>query len=150
MTAFQQAVFSKAGEGRAAFGRHMIRLTAAKTGGAFGCFQSEVPPGEGPSPHVNQAEGEFLHVVTGDFAFWCEGARVDLSKGGVIVIPRGKIHRFQNIGTTTGHLPVVMTPGGFEGFFPAVQAAGEVPIKCIEKIAAAHHLRFVFDAAAAA
>lgn len=152
MPPFEQAAFSPAGAGRDAFafGRHKIRISAEMTGGALGCFDAEVPPGEGPPPHIHDKEDEFFHVIEGDFAFWCEGARVDLCKGGVIAIPRGKVHRFQNVGTTTGHLLIVVTPGGFEGFFPAVEAAGDVPMPRILEIAAAHNLRFVLDAAEAA
>lgn len=152
MTPFTQAAFSPTGTGdiAMAFGRHTIRIAAEQTGGNLGCFEVEVPAGEGPPFHIHEKEEEFFRVLDGTFAFWCNGAKVELSAGGVICVPRGAVHRFQNIGQTTGHLMVVMTPGGFEGFFPAV-AREEAPSDArIGQIAEQFNLRFVFDAAEAA
>lgn len=149
MTQFDTAAFSPAGAGSdaMAFGRHTIRITADQTGGRLGCFECEVPPGEGPPMHVHEKEEEFFRVLDGTFAFWCNGTRVELGAGGLLVVPRGAVHRFQNVGATVGHLMVVMTPGGFEGFFPAVAAAKATTPDEIGLIAARHNLRFVMEAA---
>ena len=152
MTPFTQAAFSTsdAGTEALAFGRHIIRITADQTGGSLGCFEAEVPAGEGPPFHVHEKEEEFFRVIDGTFAFWCNGARVDLDAGSVICVPRGAVHRFQNIGQTTGRLMVVMTPGGFEGFFPAVAREPGTSPERICQIGEQFNIRFVFDAAAAA
>jgi mannose-6-phosphate isomerase-like protein (cupin superfamily) len=152
MTAFETAAFSQSGAGveALAFGRHIIRISADQTGGSLGCFEAEVPAGEGPPFHVHEKEEEFFRVLAGDFAFWCNGTRVDLSEGGVICVPRGSVHRFQNIGTSLGRLMVVMTPGGFEGFFPAVAARTEPTVDEICQIGKRFNIRFEFDAAEAA
>lgn len=152
MTTFDQAVFSTAGAGEEAlaFGRHFIRITADQTGGSLGCFESEVPAGDGPPLHVHEKEEEFFRVLEGRFAFWCNGARVELTEGGVICVPRGAEHRFQNIGSTMGRLMVVMTPGGFEGFFPAVAREPGASLDRICQIGAQFNLRFILDAAVAA
>lgn len=152
MTTFEQAAFSSAGAGTEAlaFGRHIIRISAEQTGGSLGCFESEVPPGDGPPPHAHEKEEEFFRVLDGRFAFWCDDARVELTEGGVICVPRGAVHRFQNIGASMGRLMVVMTPGGFEGFFPAVAAEPSASMDRICQIGAQFNLRFVFDAAVAA
>lgn len=152
MNGFTRAAFSAPGAGTIAdaFGRHIIRITADQTGGALGLFEAEVPAGEGPPPHIHEAEEEFFRVLEGQFAFWCAGDRVDLTTGGTIAIPRGKVHRFQNIGTSLGRLMVVMTPGGFEGFFPAVAAERPEGPEAVAAIAARFHLRFVPEALGAA
>jgi mannose-6-phosphate isomerase-like protein (cupin superfamily) len=152
MTPFDQAAFSTANAGQEAlaFGRHIIRITADQTGGNLGCFESEVPPGDGPPPHVHEKEEEFFRVIEGRFAFWCNDAKVELTEGGVICVPRGSVHRFQNIGQSMGRLMVVMTPGGFEGFFPAVASEPGASMDRICQIAAQFNLRFVMDAAVAA
>jgi mannose-6-phosphate isomerase-like protein (cupin superfamily) len=152
MTTFDKAAFSHSGAGSEAlaFGRHIVRITAEQTGGNLGCFEAEVPPGEGPPFHVHEKEDEFFRVLEGRFAFICDGTRVDLAEGGVICLPRGSVHRFQNIGQSTGRLMVVMTPGGFEGFFPAVASEPGASMDRIGQIAAQFNLRFVFDAAEAA
>jgi mannose-6-phosphate isomerase-like protein (cupin superfamily) len=149
MTSFIQAAFSPAGTGidAIAFGRHTIRIAAEQTGGNLGCFEAEVPAGDGPPLHVHEKEDEFFRILDGDFAFWCNGTRVDLTAGGVICVPRGAVHRFQNIGQTTGHLMVVMTPGGFEGFFPAVAREIMPSAERICQIGEQFNLRFVFESA---
>lgn len=152
MTTFDQAAFSTANAGQEAlaFGRHIIRITAEQTGGSLGCFESEVPAGDGPPLHVHEKEEEFFRVLEGRFVFWCNGARVELTEGGVICVPRGAEHRFQNIGSSMGRLMVVMTPGGFEGFFPAVAREPGASLDRICQIGEQFNLRFIFDAAAAA
>ena len=152
MTTFDKAAFSKADAGveAIAFGRHIIRIAAETTGGSLGCFESEVPAGEGPPPHVHENEEEFFRVLEGRFAFWCNGDRVVLTEGGVICIPRGSVHHFQNIGHSMGRLMVVVTPGGFEGFFPAVADEPGASPERISQIGERFNLRFVFDAADAA
>lgn len=152
MTSFDKAAFSLSGSGAEAFafGRHIIRITADQTGGRLGCFEAEVPPGEGPPFHVHEREEEFFRILEGCFAFWCNGDRVDLTEGGIICVPRGAVHRFQNIGHSTGRMMVVMTPGGFEGFFPALAAAADPSPEKICQIAARFNLRFVLDPAKAA
>jgi mannose-6-phosphate isomerase-like protein (cupin superfamily) len=145
MQTFDQAIFSEPGAGTLAtgFGPHLIRISAKQTGGRLGVFEAEVPAGEGPPPHVHDREEEFFRVLEGRFAFWCNGTRVELEAGGVIVVPRGAVHRFQNVGHTTGRLMVVMTPGGFEGFFPAVEAEQPKTPEQIDALAARFNLRFV-------
>ncbi|MEZ5796373.1 MAG: cupin domain-containing protein [Paracoccaceae bacterium] len=152
MTPFDQAAFSVSGAGTEAlaFGRHIIRIAAEQTGGRLGCFESEVPAGEGTPFHVHEKEDEFFQILDGHFAFWCKDARVELTTGGVICVPRGAVHRFENIGPGTGRMLVVVTPGGFEGFFPAVAARTEPSVDEICQIGERFNLRFVFDAAVAA
>jgi mannose-6-phosphate isomerase-like protein (cupin superfamily) len=145
MQTFDHAAYSLPGAGAPAhaFGANLIRIAAVQTGGRLGVFEADVPPGEGPPPHVHDREDEFFRILEGSFAFWCDGQRVDLGAGGMIVVPRGAVHRFQNIGETMGRLMVVMTPGGFEGFFPAVEAEGPRTPQEIERLAARFGLRFV-------
>lgn len=152
MTTFDKAAYSYADAGAVAdaFGRHIIRITAAQTGGRLGCFEAEVPAGEGPPPHVHEAEDEFFRVLSGRFGFWCNDDYVELGADGTICVPRGSVHRFRNIGREEGRLMVVMTPGGFEGFFPAVAAERPVTPAEIDRIAARFHLRFVLEAQMAA
>lgn len=153
MKPFDMAAFSPAGTGTIAdaFGtRHIIRITADQTGGSLGVFDVEVPPGEGPPPHVHEAEEEFFRVLSGRFAFWCNGTRVELDEGGVIVVPRGAVHTFRNIGTTPGRFMTLVTPGGFEGLFAAVAAAQPEAPEEIAALSARFHLRLVMDHSAPA
>jgi len=128
----------------------MIRISAEETGGRLGVFEAEVPAGEGPPPHIHENEEEFFRVLDGHFAFWCNGARVELEAGGLIVVPRGAVHWFQNVGDAPGRLMVMMTPGGFEGFFSAVETEAPATPAAIDALAARFSLRFVPPLAQAA
>lgn len=145
MTSFDNAVFSAPGAGNLAqgFGPHLIRISAEQTGGRLGAFEVEVPAGEGPPLHIHDREDEFFRVLEGRFAFWCNGQRVELETDGMLVVPRGAVHRFQNVGDTAGRLMCIMTPGGFEGFFAAVEEEKPASPAAIDDLAARFNLRFV-------
>lgn len=145
MNLFSNAVFSAPGAGKLAlgFGPHMIRIASDETGGRLGAFEAEVPAGEGPPPHIHDKEDEFFRVLEGHFAFWCNGECVELEADGMLMIPRGAVHRFQNVGSTTGRLMCIMTPGGFEGFFAAVEEEKPASPAAIDNLAARFNLRFV-------
>jgi len=151
MTSFEQAAISPAGEGKLArgFGPHLIRIPSEATGGRLGAFESCIPAGEGPPMHVHEREDEFFRVLDGCFAFWCNGTRVELEAGGLIVVPRGAVHRFQNIGDSAGRVMTIVTPGGFEGFFGAVEVEDPQTPQAIDSLAARFNLRFVPALAAA-
>ena len=152
MKTFTHPAISTSDDGRLAmaFGKHIIRIWAEDTGGSFGMLEAIVPPGEGPPLHVHEREDEFFRVMSGRFGFWCADEYVELGQGGCIVLPRGIAHRFQNIGSTEGHLMVMVTPGGFEGFFPAVElGCPETPAE-VDTIAAEFGLRFLVEEAALA
>ena len=47
------------------------RLPSAATGGALGVTELRVPPGAETPLHLHRNEDEILHVLEGDFRFWC-------------------------------------------------------------------------------
>jgi mannose-6-phosphate isomerase-like protein (cupin superfamily) len=145
MTYFTKPVVSgpEAGQAVNAFGPHLIRMTAAETGDTFGLLEAEIPAGEGPPLHVHEREEEFFRVLSGTFLFVCDGAETVLSEGGCILLPRGIPHRFQNVGETSGRIMVIVTPGGFEGFFGAVEAARPENPSAMASVAAEYGLRFL-------
>jgi len=147
MMTFPYAAVSPPGHGTSAtaFGRHVIRMMAANTGGALGMLEAIVPPGEGPPLHVHEREDEFFRVLSGCFGFWCAGDYVELAEGGCIALPRGVPHRFRNIGETEGCLMVVVTPGGFEAFFPIIELCKPETHEQIASIAMDFGLTFLAD-----
>lgn len=144
MTTFAHPAVSPCHDGTVAlaFGKHIIRIFAEDTGGSCGMLEAVVPVGEGTPLHVHAHEDEFFRVLAGRFGFWCMEEYVELTEGGCIVLPRGLPHRFQNIGETEGLLMVVVTPGGFEGFFLAV--AHEQPQSPAETAALAARFGLTF------
>ncbi|WFU50276.1 cupin domain-containing protein [Sinorhizobium terangae] len=147
MKTFTYAAVSPPGHGTpaAAFGKHVIRMMASNTGGALGMLEAIVPPGEGPPLHVHEREDEFFRVLSGCFGFWCAGDYVELAEGGCIALPRGVPHRFRNIGETEGCLMVVVTPGGFENFFPIIELCKPETPEQIASVAMDFGLTFLPD-----
>lgn len=145
MSKFSRAAVSPDGHGTPAmaFGKHVVRMMAANTGGTFGMFEAVVAPGEGPPLHVHEREDEFFRVLKGHFGFWCAGDYLELTAGGCIALPRGIPHRFENIGGEEGALMVVVTPGGFESFFPMIELCKPETPEQVAAVAAEFGLTFV-------
>lgn len=147
MKTFTFAAVSPPGHGTPAlaFGKHVIRMMAANTGGSFGMLEAIVPPGEGSPLHVHEREDEFFRVLSGQFGFWCAGDYVELAEGGCIALPRGVPHRFRNVGETEGRLMVVVTPGGFENFFSIIELCKPETPEQIASVAMDFGLTFLPD-----
>jgi quercetin dioxygenase-like cupin family protein len=107
-----------------------FKATAEQTGGSATVVEVLAAPGGGPPPHVHANEDEMWFVLEGEFEI-LKGDETFLAREGAFAfVPRGTVHRFQNVLDTPGRVLIMFTPGGFEGFFfeaglPAVD--GEVP-----------------------
>lgn len=97
--------------------RVRIVLDAAATGGALGIIEAEVLPGGGPPPHVHTREDETFHVLEGQIEFTVDGERHTVRAGGTAFAPRGIPHAYRNESAGKARMLVMLTPGGFEGFF---------------------------------
>lgn len=94
---------------------------------------------------MHQDADETFVVLSGDVEFWRDGARFLCTPGQTAFIPRGQPHTFRVVSDSPSRHLVIMTPGGFEGFF-AEMAAGQFAIPddmaAIEACAARYHLSF--------
>lgn len=102
-------------------------LAAEDTGGAMSIVDSTSPVGSGPPRHIHHAEDEAFVILTGACRVWLEGEERELLAGESAFIPRGKEHTFKVIGNEPCRHLVILTPGGFEGFF-ADMVAGQFAI----------------------
>ncbi|WP_457090464.1 cupin domain-containing protein [Microvirga sp. P5_D2] len=81
----------------------------------------EIVPPNGAAPlHRHSREDEICYVIEGTFRIWRGDEVIDVSPGGVALLPRGQVHTFKNIGTGLGRLLTVILPAGFEQFFAVV------------------------------
>lgn len=84
--------------------------------------------------------------LTGEIGFWLDGKIQVCGAGSSVFIPRGTPHTFLVLSNTSSRHLVIMTPGGFEGFFVEM-AAGQFAIPAdmpqIEESAARFNLSFV-------
>ncbi|MGI3901580.1 MAG: cupin domain-containing protein [Janthinobacterium lividum] len=118
-------------------------MTAEQTGGRLGLLEVTVPAGEGTPLHRHEREDEFFQVLAGRVAFSCGEDHVELMEGGSIFLPRGIPHRFSNLGDDPARLLVIVTPGGFEGFFGAVADQRVSGPKELAGLAATYGLTFL-------
>lgn len=98
-------------------------LKTADTQGAMAIVDSTTEPGMGPPLHVHDAEDETFVVLSGEVEFMLDGTRFRRSAGGTAFIPRGAEHTFRVTSDTPSRHLVILTPGGFEGFFYDMAAA---------------------------
>jgi quercetin dioxygenase-like cupin family protein len=94
-----------------------FKATAAQTGGSLTALVIDCPPGSGPPPHVHANEDESFYVLEGEFGILHGEDTFRATKGAFAFVPRGTLHRFQNIGDTDGRILIMFTPGGMDGFF---------------------------------
>ena len=92
-------------------------LTPEDSGGAMSIVDSLSPVGSGPPRHIHHKEDETFVMITGTCKVWIEGVETIAGPGESVFIPRGKEHTFQVIGDEPSRHLVILTPGGFEGFF---------------------------------
>jgi len=89
-----------------------FRLEGVATAGAVAMFEFDVPAGArvpiGPS---HDAYDETLFGLTGTLAFTLEGTRYDVGPGDTLFIPRGAVHRFDNLSGVDATMLAVVTPG---------------------------------------
>ena len=107
--------------------RYKTILAASDTGGAMSVVDTESPAGSGPPRHVHEREDETFVVLTGTCEFWLEGERFIRRAGETAFIPRGREHTFRVVGDAPSRHLLILTPGGFEGFF-ADMARGQYRI----------------------
>ncbi|OWV87579.1 cupin [Rhizobium sp. R635] len=120
-------------------------LASAATGGAVSIVDSLSPVGSGPPRHIHEREDETFVLLSGSCEFWMKGETFTKKAGETVFVPRGMEHTFRVTGDMPSRHLVILTPGGFEGFF-ADMAAGQFQIpQDMERIAESagrHRLRF--------
>lgn len=120
-------------------------LRKENSGGAMSIVDSTSQPNVGPPRHVHDAEDEAFVVLTGEVEFWLNGESFRRGPGETAFIPRGVEHTFRVVSDTPSRHLVILTPGGFEGFFYAMAKGGyQVPndMLQINQEASRFNLRF--------
>jgi mannose-6-phosphate isomerase-like protein (cupin superfamily) len=107
--------------------RITIKATARSTGGAFGLWESIVPPGASPALHVHRREDESFWVLEGEVTMVCGDRRITAGPGSLTFLPRGIPHTFVVEGEQPAHLLTLATPGGVERYFAEAGRPAEGP-----------------------
>jgi mannose-6-phosphate isomerase-like protein (cupin superfamily) len=107
------------------FGLDMkVLLSTEATGGAISVLMGWLKPGEGPGDHVHFNQEEIFFIVEGTFELTVGGQTTTAGPGTLVFIPRNVVHRFKNIGATTGSMLDWTLPGGQDHYFKAISELG--------------------------
>lgn len=96
-----------------------VLLDKSETDDSMGIFTVEVDGPKGPPRHVHEDADEAFYVLEGEAEVLVDGETKTIAAGEAGFAPKGKEHTFRLTGEEGGKVLVVVTPGGFEGFFKA-------------------------------
>lgn len=107
------------------FPGHATYLLSDHTGTPSGAaiLELELPARTfGAPPHVHAREDEHFYVLDGQVEFLDRDQTISAGAGSLVVLPRGHLHGFWNLGDAPARLLLVVTPGEFASFFDDVVA----------------------------
>ena len=109
-------------------------LTADDSGGSVSVFEVLVPVGHklAAPAHKNDAYEEILYGIEGVLTWTVDGTPIEVGPGQALCIPRGAVHRFDNLGSEDAKQlavisPAVMGPAYFREAAEVIDAAGGGP-----------------------
>jgi len=87
-------------------------LEGKASGGSVAVFEFDVPAGaKVPIAHSHDAYEETIYGLQGVLTWTVDGRKVELGSGEVLCIPRGAVHRFDNVHTADAKMLAIVTPG---------------------------------------
>lgn len=109
-------------------------LTGDDSNGSISMFEVFVPAGQKlPAPaHKNDAFKEILYGIEGVLTWTVDGTPIEVGPGQALCIPRGAVHRFDNLGSEDAKqlvviAPGIMSPAYFREAAEVIAAAGGPP-----------------------
>ena len=96
------------------FGGLVIRflIDGLASGGSVAMFEFEVAPGaKVPAAHSHDAYEETAYGLEGILTYTVNGKTMEGRPGDSILIPRGAVHRFENLHPTPAKALAIITPG---------------------------------------
>jgi quercetin dioxygenase-like cupin family protein len=95
-------------------GQVVIRflLEGEASGGSVAVFEFDVPAGaKVPIAHSHDGYEETIYGLEGVLTWTVGGLKSDVGRGDVLCIPRGVVHRFDNIYDVDAKMLAIVTPG---------------------------------------
>jgi quercetin dioxygenase-like cupin family protein len=82
------------------------------SGGSVAIFELDVPAGATvPIAHSHDAYEETIYGIEGVITFTLEGRTIEIGPGDALCIPRGAVHRFDNLHPATSRTLAIVSPG---------------------------------------
>ena len=80
--------------------------------GSVAIFEFDVPAGaKVPVAHSHDAYEETIYGLEGVLTMTVEGVEIEVGPGEALVIPRGAVHRFDNLHDTDAKALAIVSPG---------------------------------------
>jgi quercetin dioxygenase-like cupin family protein len=87
-------------------------VESGDSNGAVAVFEFDVPAGaKVPVAHSHDGYEETIYGLAGVLAWTIEGTPADVGPGDALCIPRGAVHRFDNVGDVDATALAIVTPG---------------------------------------
>jgi quercetin dioxygenase-like cupin family protein len=109
-------------------------LTGDDSNGSASVFEVRVPAGEklAAPAHKNDAYEEILYGIEGVLTWTVDGRPIEVGPGQALCIPRGAVHRFDNLGSADARQlavisPAIMGPAYFREAAEVISAASGGP-----------------------
>jgi len=82
------------------------------SGGSVAIFECDVPAGaKVPIAHSHDGYEETIYGIDGVLTFTLEGRKIEVGPGDALCIPRGAVHRFDNLHSTDARGLAIVSPG---------------------------------------
>jgi len=108
--------------------RDRFLLAAADTDGRLSLVEHHAPPGTLLAPlHRHTREDEFSLVLEGRMGAVSDGEEVEAGPGDLVWKPRHAWHTFWSVGDAPVRILEVITPGGLDELFRALDALEAFP-----------------------
>jgi quercetin dioxygenase-like cupin family protein len=73
-----------------------------------------IPSGGGPPLHIHHREEESFYLLEGTLEITLGKNKITAATGDFVQIPRGTVHRFQNVGSTAARMLLFSRPPGWK------------------------------------
>jgi len=87
-------------------------VEGSASGGSVAIFELDVPVGARvPVAHSHDAYEETIYGIAGVLTFTVQGRPHEVGPGEALCIPRGAVHRFENLHSADSRTLAIVTPG---------------------------------------
>jgi len=87
-------------------------VESGDSNGAVAVFEFDVPAGaKVPVAHSHDGYEETIYGLAGVLTWTIEGSPIPVGPGEALCIPRGAVHRFDNVGDVDATALAIVTPG---------------------------------------
>ncbi|OOQ61301.1 cupin domain-containing protein [Mucilaginibacter pedocola] len=111
-----------------------IILSTERNGGKLTILEQVVNIGSASPLLTCAREEKVIYIAEGNFVLSADGQQYHAGKGASMLVPKGVVHHFKNIGTSIGKLLITLTPGRRDALLKGIDSSVKVYGENIEAI----------------